>query len=428
MNFNEITIKIKNMFSNIVAKYKKINKKIATLILVTILIIIIIITFIIGSINKRKLKNCENLYNSIGVLVEDYLTEKNLYPVLLGDSVTVNLNELPKVEFKNKEVTGSVKYTKYETGYVKTYYIENCGYCSKKEFKKSTDKYDEKRNMEVYALYNYYDVAYYDTKWTNYFEPDKISTELTNGVNLPLDLKKLPEIPNGAQVVEYVKEDKLYYSYRDILYKYYKNNINYSGFSSVAPAGYTTKDPSTQIYTELTDWSLNYPGKEDYRDIEEKTGYRWYYEENKKKIYWNDGAYYPNQPDSKYNKKSKETAKMYRYKDKMWKWYNGSLSRGYSQFQRTKPTTYNYIDTDLYQYTNWTGYKDTSSLNNDTIAYREEVTKTYSRYMIKYRTLSFAKLDKAITKEELEALTGKTLETLMSDPSIYVEVKFEFKY
>lgn len=428
MNLDSIKDKIKELLLKFINFTNKLNKKLLLLFFITVIFVIMIVTFIIGSINKKKSNQCKDLYNSISVLVEDYLTLKNLYPSLQGESVIVDLSEVNSVYFKNKLVSGYVKYTKYNDTYVKTFYLENCKYCSSKKFKRETSQYNESINMDVETYYNYYDVSYYNSYWTNYIEPEKISTEKTMGVNLPIDLKLLPKIPDDAQIIEYLKEDKLYYSYRDILYKWYKNNINYSGFSSEQPIGYTNKDTNTVITTEPSEWSLDYPEVKDYRTINKKTGYRWYYEENKEKIYWNNGAYYPTQPDPKYNKKSKESATLYSYIDKKWKWYNGLINRDYSSYVRIPSSKYIYKDNDLYQYTNWTPYKDTSSMSNDTKSYREEVTKTYSRYMIKYRILSFAKLNEAVTKEQLESLSGRTLEDLMNDDSIYVEVTFKFKY
>lgn len=426
MNIKE---KISSFFSKVMDRITKMNKKIVMLLFIFILIVIIIITFIVGSINKKRNEECKKLYNSVGVLVEEYLTEKNLYPTLQGTSVTVNLTDIEPVFFEKKQLSGYVKYTKYNDKYIKTFYLENCKYCSSKEFGKETDKYDETRsNMDVVVYYNYYDAAYYNSYWTKYIEPEKISSELTMGVNLPLDSKVLPTIPAEAEIIEYVKEDKTYYSYRDIMYKWYKNNIQYSGFYSEQPVGYTNKDNATVISTEASEWSLDYPEVKSYRTINKKTAYRWYYKDGKEKVYWNDGAYYPVQPDEKYTEKSKETVTMYSYTDKMWRWYNGSVTRGYSSYVRVPSGKYIYKDNDLYQYTNWTSYKDESGMNEETKAYREEVTKTYSRYMIKYRILSFAKLDNPVTQEELENITGKTLEQLMNDESLYVEATFKFKY
>lgn len=421
--------KVGEFFSKLFDRINRMNKKIIMLIFIAILILIVIITFIVGSINKKRNEECKELYNSIGVLVEDYLTQKNLYPVLQGTSVTVDLNQVQPVYYKKKQVTGYVKYTKYNDTYIKTFYVQNCKYCSTKEFGKETDEYKETRsNMDVVAYYNYYDASQYNSYWTKFIEPEKISSEKTMGVNLPIDSNLLPKIPAEAKIVEYVKEDKTYYSYRDLLYKWYKNNVQYSGFSSEQPSGYTNKDTSTVVTANPSEWSLDYPEVKSYRTINKKTGYRWYYQEGKNKIYWNDGAYYPTQPDEKYDKKSKETVDMYSYTDKMWKWYNGNLKRNYSSYVRVPTSSYIYKDSDLYQYTKWTSYKDSSSLNDENRSYREEVTKTYSRYMIKYRVLSFAKLDKPVSQEELEKATGKTLEQLMNDQNIYVETTFKFKY
>lgn len=421
--------KVESFFKKMISKISKISKKTLRLLFVMIIVIIIVITFIVGCVNKKKNTKCKELYDNISVLVEEYLTKNNLLPSVQGMSVTIDLSDLEPVYFNNKQVSGSVKYTKYNDTYIKTYYVKNCKYCSFKKFGKETDKYNEsKNNMDVVVYYNYYDVSYYNSYWTNYIEPEKISAEETMGVNLPIDSKLLPNIPNEAQIIEYVKEDKTYYSYRDILYKWYKNNIQYSDFSSEQPSGYTNKDESTVTTTKATEWSLDYPEVKSYRTINKKTGYRWYYEDGKEKIYWNDGAYYPVQPDEKYNKKSKETATMYSYTDKMWKWYNGTIKRSYSSYVKAPSSGYTYKDTDLYKYTNWTSYKDESSITDDSISYREEVSKIYSRYMIKYRILSFAKLDEAVTQEKLENLTGRTLEDLMNDESIYVEATFKFRY
>lgn len=421
--------KVGEFFSKIFNRINKMNKKIIMLIFIAILILIVIITFIVGSINKKRNEECKQLYNSIGVLVEEYLTQKNLYPVLQGTSVTVDLNQVEPVYYKKKQVTGTVKYTKYNDTYIKTFYVQNCKRCSTKEFGKETDEYKENRsNVDVVAYYNYYDSSIYNSYWTNYIEPEKISNEKTMGVNLPIDTKVLPNIPDEAIIVEYVKEDKTYYSYRDLMYKWYKNNVQYSAFSSEQPAGYANKDTNTMITTEPSEWSLDYPEVKSYRTINKKTAYRWYYQDGKEKIYWNDGAYYPTQPEEKYDKKSKESVTMYNYTDKMWKWYNGNVTRQYSSYVRVPSSSYIYKDNELYQYTSWTPYKDSSSINAENSGYREEVTKTYSRYMIKYRVLSFAKLDKPVSQEELERITGKTLEQLMNDPTTYVETTFKFKY
>lgn len=420
--------KITEIFERIISRFQKMNKKILRLFFIIILLFIVVITFIVGCVNKKRSLECKDLYNNISVYVEEYLRVNNLYPTLQGDSVTVELSNLEPIYFKKKQVTGSVKYTKYNDTYIKTYYVENCKYCSAKEFKKTAKEYNENKNMDVIVTYNYHDVSYYNSYWTNFIEPEKISSEETLGVNLPTDLKLLPKIPADAEVIEYIKEDKPYYSYRDIMYKWYKYNVAYSGFSSEQPNGYYNKDESTKITTDPTPYSLNYPEKKDYRYIKSATGYKWYYEENKNKIYWNGGEYSVEQPDPKYNKKDKQTATMYSYTDDMWKWYNGTLKRGYSSYVKTPSVGYIYKDNELYKYTNWSSYTDKSNLTSDTLSYREEVSKIYSRYMIKYRILSMAKLNNSVSREEFEKTTGRSLEELLNDENIYVEVNYEFKY
>ena len=421
--------KISNFFNKVFTTVKKMNKKLLMLIFLFILIVIVVITVIVGNVNKKKNNMCKELYNSVSIKVEEYLSKNDLFPTLQGDYVIVDLNQLEPIHYKEEQISGNVKYTKYNDTYIKTYNLENCGYCSSKEFGKETTEYKENRaNMDVVTYYNYYDAATYNSYWTKFIEPEKISSEQTMGVNLPLDSKVLPKISDDAIILEYVKEDKLYYSYRDILYKFYKNNVNYSGFSSEQPSGYANKDEKTVITSEPSEWSLDYPEVKSYRTINKKTGYRWYYQDGKEKVYWNDGAYYPTQPDEKYDKKSKETVIMYSYTDKMWKWYNGTLKREYSSYVKAPGSQFNYKDQDLFKYTNWSSYKDESQLTNENKSYREEVTKTYSRYMIKYKVLSFAKLDKAVTREELESITGRKFEDLMTDENLHVEVTFKFKY
>lgn len=408
---------------------KKINKKKMTMLFIIVIVIIILITIVLGLINTSKTKKCNELYLNISNVTDKYMKEQDLYPTLEGFSYTLSLNDLDKVYYKNKEVTGSVKYTKYNDTYIKTYSLDNCGYCSSK-FNKESDKYnDKKKNVEVIAYYNYYDAETYNSKWTDFLEPELISSDTTMGVNLPIDSKKLPSLPSEALIIEYVKEDKTYYSYRDIMYKYYKNNVDYSDFSSEQPSGYTTKDSSTQITLPSSEWSIDYPEEhKDYRKIDSKTAYRWYYEEKGKKIYWNDGAFYPTQPDEKYDKKSKEKVTMYKFTDKAWRWYNGTLKRNYSSFSKTMPTGYIYKDSELYQYTSWSSYTDQSKLNSENATYREEVSKVYSRYLIKYKVLGFAKLDKSLTKEEFESTTGLNLSDIMNNDNMYVSVTYKFKY
>ena len=89
----------------------------------------------------------------------------------------------------------------------------------------------------------------------------------------------------------YIRETKTYYSYRDKKWKWYKNDIKYSDYSSTQPAGYKNKDKATLKNTELSEWSLDYPEEFEYRHISTKTGYQWYKKEGKEKVYWENGKY-----------------------------------------------------------------------------------------------------------------------------------------
>ena len=358
-----------------------------------------------------------------------YYNEFDLLPVLNGDSVTINLSNLnDTIVFKDYAVTGTVTYTKYNDTYIKSVNIDNAGYCSTKEFNKESDKYDENKNVKVTAYYNYYKIDSYNSKWTNWYPSEDISTTETNGVLLPLDEDDLPYIPDNAVVTEYVRETKTYYSYRDKQWKFYKNNIKYSDYSSTKPKGYTNKDTATKSTTEPTKWSINYPEEFDYRHISSKTGYRWYYMDGENKIYWNNGEYSVESPGEEYEKDKENTVKMYSYYDDIWRWYNGDTKRIYSSYNSTMPNGYKYKDEETLRYTNWSKFTDESKIDKSNKSYREEKTDTYSRYLIKYDIYSLPMLDNYVTLEELENKLGKSYEAINEDKSIKVDVLFKFKY
>ena len=401
------------------------------LIVIGILILIsIIIYLIISTVTKNK--NCKEINNTLLTNAEEYVKENNLLPSIEGESVTIDLSKLKeKISIDDNVCRGTVKYTKYKDEYVTTYEITNCGYCStKSKWKKETEKYvKNKKNIDVIPYYNYYETTTYNTKWSDWLPFEEISTEETDGVKLPLDEDELPSSPEEGIITEIEKEDKTFYSYRDKKWKWYKiANNNYSQLSSEQPAGYANKDTSTETYTEYTEWSQNYPDEKSYRYIQSKTGYRWYYiDENNEKIYWDSGNFYPEQPDEKYDKKDKETVKMYHYRDKMWKWYNGE-KRSYSSYSSEQPRGYNYKDEDLTEYSKWKDWDEESNLTAENSGYREQKTNIHSRYRIKYSMTSFLKLDSYLTKDEFEEKMGKTVPELMEDKNILIDIKFKFRY
>ena len=417
---NEIFSKIK--ISNLT---KKNIKGFLIIIFVILFSYFLISSFVKGNRNRT----CNNLRNEIFSKTDLYYNEFNLLPVLNGDSVTINLSDLnDTVVFKDYAVTGTVTYTKYNDTYIKSVNIDNAGYCNTKDFGEETDKYDENKNMEVVTYYNYYNVESYNSKWTEWYPSEDISTTETNSVLLPLDEDDLPYIPNNAVVTEYVRETKTYYSYRDKQWRFYKNNIKYSDYSSTQPKGYTNKDESTKLTTEPTEWSIDYPEEFDYRHIRQQTGYRWYYMDNNNKIYWNNGEYSVESPGEEYEKDKENTVKMYSYYDDIWRWYNGNTKRIYSSYSSTMPSSYKYKDESTLRYTEWIKYIDESKVNNSNKNYREERTDIYSRYLTKYDIYSLPMLDNYVTLEELEHILNKSYEEINEDNSIKVDVLFKFKY
>lgn len=416
--------KIKDLFSKI-----KLNKKNILKILLVVFVILIIYFIISSILSGNKNRKCDSLREEIINKADTYVENHNLWPNLNGSAITINLSDLDSnITFKDKNVTGSITYTKYNDSYVKTVNIDNASYCSTGDFGKEKDRYDDSKNVKVNAYFNYVTVESYNSKWSSWYPSEDISEEETNGVLLPIDENDLPSIPNDAVITEYVRETKTYYSYRDKKWRWYRNDIKYSDFSSTQPAGYTNKDTSIKSTTENSPWSLDYPTEYDYRHINSKTGYRWYYLVDDEKVYWNNGEYSPNSPGDEYKRDTQSSAKMYSYYDDMWKWYNGDTKRIYSSSSSTKPNSYNYKDEDTLTYTNWSKFSDTSYLDSSNSSYREERTDIYSRYLIKYDIYSFPILDNYVTLSELEQKLGKTYEELSKDDSIKIEVIFKFQY
>ena len=404
------------------------NKRRIMFILLAILAIFIIIFIITTSVKAKNKAKCNNLRNEIIKIADDYLTSKNLFPTLNGTSISIDLSNLEDIVYKDEYVKGSITYTKYNDSYVKTLNISNASNCDTKEFGKETSEYKDNENAKVNVTFNYYEVDSYNSKWTNYIASEYISEEETDGVLLPIDQKKLPSIPRNAVITEYVRETKTYYSYRDKKWRYYRNNIKYSEYSATQPNGYTYKDTATKSTTEPSEWSLDYPEVFEYRHIKSTAGYRWYYLDNNKKVYWENGKYSPNSPGENYTKDTENKATMYSYYDDIYRWYNGSTTRVYSPYYSEKPKSYNYKDEDTLTYTNWSSYTDESYLNESNKSYREEVTDIYSRYLIKYDIYSLPMLSKNVSLQELEQTLGKSYEEINNDESIKVEVHFTFQY
>ena len=423
-----LTEKIKEFFSKF--KINRLNKKLIRGVLIIVFVILVSYFIISSIITGNHNRTCNELREEILAATDIYMSENNLLPTLNGTSSTMALSDLyNSIIFKDYAVTGTVTYTKYNDEYVKTIELDNADFCTTKEFNEESSEYDSSKNAKVEVTFNYVTVDSYNSKWTDWYPSEYISTEETNGVLLPLDEDRLPDIPNGAIITEYVRETDTYYSYRDKRWRWYKNNVKYSDFSSEKPKGYTTKDTSVTLSSEATPWSLDYPEEKDYRHIKRTTGYRWYYlNENEEKIYWNNGEYSPESPGEEYQKDTELKATMYSYTDDMWRWYNGDTKRIYSSYSSTKPKNYNYKDSETLTYSNWSKYYEESHLDSSNKSYREERTDIYSRYLIKYDIQSYPILENYVSLGELEVAVGKSYEQINEDDSLQVLVNFKFYY
>ena len=402
---------------------------------------IIAIVVIIGIIVFNSMRNgkCLSMEKKVMKEAMNYVESNGLLPSYEGDSITINIDEIDSLNlvFEGNLCTGTVTITKAEGRYIKTFDIQNCNYCTTKDrysWSSKTNKYPKNKSLvSVEMVFNYYDVTYNYTPWTDWFSSDLIDVVPSEyDINMPLNTKKWPTIPNSGELITYETERKTFYSYRDKKWKFYKNiNNNYSDFSSTRPDGYTYKDTKTEIETEPTEWSTNYPEEYDYRDISSTRGYRWYYEtKDGIKIYYKDGIYVPEVEEELkdlYTEREKDNVKMYRYVDSLWRWYNGS-QRNYSGFMTQATSNYPYKDEEIYNYSSWSRWNDVSNLNSNNQSYREQKTDTHQRYRAYYMMHSNEKLNNYLNITDFEHITGRTLEDMQNDSSVKVLIKYEYRY
>ncbi|MDD2377539.1 MAG: hypothetical protein PHD10_02260 [Bacilli bacterium] len=404
-----------------------------------IIIIVIIIAIIIGIIAFFIVRSnyCFNIEKRVKEVTLNYAEDNDMLPIIEGEHIIINLKEIGEsVKFNNKPCGGTVKITKYQDEYIQTLDVTDCNYCTtSKRYSKwsqETEKYSDKaRIIDVIPYYNYRNVSNYDTAWTNWVPTEKVNKKEDEKykVKLPTDLNVLPKLNENVEIVKYDVETKNYYSHRDKMWKFYKNNLNtYSGFSSTAPKGYPNKDSSTEIYTEPTAWSPDYPDEYDYRIIDKKTAYRWYYEEDKNKVYWNSGEYSPESPGEKYKKDYTDHIYVYSYKDRKWRWYYGNNKRYYSSYRSTATNAYKYKDSGISMYTGWTSFRNYSERNASNASYREEKINVHYRYRINYNIIYDNVLKNYVTKGEIEKTLDKPIEEIVKDPTIKLDVTYKFRY
>lgn len=410
-------------------------KRIILVASIGILVLLIIIFIVIAVNNSAKTRKCRSIREVAIEAAIDYAEENELLPTIDGMSVTVEMNDLiagdfleeTEVSMKSNTCGGSIKLTKMGEEYFGTPYLTNCDYCSTgDDWSDEQDSVPSKNKIvDVVAYYNYVTKETNYTEWTKYYTPEQLEKDPFLEVT---DDRFRASIPSDAKNIEIETDTLNYYRYRDLRYKYYRvNNNNYSTFSSEQPEGYANKDTNTARETEWSEWSLTAPDKKDYRTIDEDTGYRWYYMDGKTKVYWNSGAYYPEQPDEQYTEREKEGVDMFRYKDTEWRWYNGER-RQYSGWYATMPHGYYYRDDELSQYGSWSSWSTASRVDSSNESYREEEIEVRSRYRLKYDMYSFHILSDFVKAEEFESASGKTIQEVLDDPTLELIVEYKYIY
>ncbi len=418
-------------------KYKK------NYLIVLIIIVVIALILIIYSIVSRSTKNsfCQDLRDKIKEASLTYAKEKNLLPTVPGDFITVSLDTLTKEKFLKEEdlmvqeesPTAEIVITKYNEDYIVTVDLDNAAYCSTSDssWSSENEKYNEKKDIvKVTAYYNYRSKEDNYTVWSEELEEDEIKEKESEKyqVRLPKEEKILPSIPEEGEIINIEQKVNIYYRHRDKRWKYYDIVGDYSsGFFSEKPEGYNNYDANTLVYTDWTDYSLNYPEKKSYREIQSQTAYKWYYEDGKKKVYYKNGEYVIKPEDEEKYPKKEDGTKVYRYRDKQYRWYNGTKRR-YSGYSSEPVRNYSYRDDALYSYTNWSSLTSSPTINDENRSYREEEPVSKYQYRILYRIYYLDVLEKDLPKEEFEKKVGIPLSELMKDEHYDVEITYKFQY
>lgn len=410
-----------------------------TIIIVGVVISIVLFYFIFRNISRSSF--CKKMINTVKNAALEYGKTKNELPVDEGAYIVYSLEDLRSgnvlsealITVNKKIATGSAKITKYKEEYVVTVELKNCDYCdtSKKKWSKELTKRGKKPVEDVVAYYNYYHTTLNETDWTKWFRNEELSEDISKKykIRLPKSSTALPRIASDTEVVTIEQETKEVYRYRDKKWRWYNGGGNYTDFfSSVAPEGFPTFDKQTLIYTEWSEFTLTYPEEKEYRMIEKKTGYKWYKQVKGKKEYYKNGEYFVDiDVPKEYQRDSKQTSFMYRYRDKQWRWYNGA-SRRYSSPSSIQPRTFPSRDDALLTYTSYSQWADASKMDASNSFYREEETETRYRYRIKYTFKSLPILKKEVTKELFEDELKQSLHEILSREDIKVDITYKFKY
>lgn len=405
----------------------------------TLLPIAIIVLIVIAAVQNNS---CLTIYNALKSASLNYAKDEGTVPNLEGESVTVKLNDMydggyiSSTKTDNSMCSGSVKITKYKDDYVYTIDARNCGQCSVNlkygSWSSEQTSYPSgKAIVDVIPYYNYYDREVSTTKWSDYFDDDELQDEVSEyGIRLPMDLEKIPEIPTEGTIINIESDSTYYYRYRDRTWKWYDIQGDYSEFSSEQPAGYANKDEGSSRYTEWSEYSLNYPAEKDYRTIQQTTGYKFYYLNDKgNKIYYNSGKYSAREDvnTDKYDKTEDDTATLYRYRDEQWRWYNGT-KRKYSSQSSTAPRDKPYKDRETESLGNPTSWSPESDVNASNQEYRVEERKIMTRFRTQYEMVSLKVLDNPLTRDKFEEEVRMSIPEFASNENYKLEVTYKFRY
>lgn len=401
---------------------------------------VIIIGILIYAVIQNKI--CINIYDMIKKSSKLYLEDQGELPRIEGENSIVNIGDLYSEEYLRSSSTdntlcsGTVKVTKYKKDYIYTLDVKNCNKCSVNKkyggWSELINNYpSNKAIVDVIPLYNFYDREVNVTAWSEYYENSELDDEVSDyGINLPMDTSKIPEIPKEGKVVNIENDTTYYYRYRDRAWKWYDIEGQYSQFSSERPDGFANKDEDSERITEWSEYSLDYPEEKSYREINQTTGYKFYYVNKKgEKIYYNSKKYTPEEEidSEKYDQRDEDSTTLYRYQDKQWRWYNGQKRR-YSPLSPTQPEGYLLKDSEtetLGSESSWSPERPTDA---DTNEYRVEERKLMTRFRTRYEILSDLVLKDALTKEKFEKETNSSILEFSSKEDKKLETTYKFKY
>lgn len=405
-----------------------------------ILVPLVILGFIIYTCSINK--NCNDIYSVIKNSASRYLKDNDLFPSVDGETVNVLMGDLYESEFlkssstNNTRCDGRVIVTKTGKNYVYTPEIESCGKCSiSSRYSNSYSSWlsyypGGKSLVYVKPFYNYYGRQVNATSWSDWLDRDDLSNKTKYGVHLPKDMDMMPEVPKEGHIVSVNSEEKYMYRYQDKLWKWYDIEGDYSDFSSEKVSGYAFRDDYAMVYSAWSEYSQNYPEERSYREIQTVDGRKYYYVDKKgKKVYAGNGDYLA--PDevntSKYDKYDDDSVKLYRYHDKMWRWYNGER-RKYSSLSGYKPQGYNFRDDETESLGTYSTWSDTSSITPENKDYRVEERKTMVRYAYVYEFLTDPILNNPVDKSTFVKSVKMSVPEFSMDDNYKLSVTYKYRY